>query len=436
MNLLFSMSLAGSLVFILYLAIRPVTQRYLPASWRYWLLKVSILLYLLPYQYYKYIYLYIVDSLFPEWQGNIGSRDPISTNKIILIDSEGRFLYIKNQTVVFTILGIWGVLAISFLLYRLVKYIYCMRDLQHISKLPVTMPDEQRMSKRCPRAEVTLFANQYITTPFTVGLFSPRIVLPASLADRKESQMIIAHEMAHVRNRDNLVKFLWLLVMFLHWYNPLIYLLYREICKVSEQVCDASVVQDMSEQEKKQYQLLIIELGQKNSQADALLASPFSGRFRMIKERITIMDRTPISSKRIRFASSLVIAVVILALSPISVLAYSPMVAIERPDESFTLDGDFIANELDVCDPFLEHGTLQDIFVAADGHIYIIENSDPQIGQANCQHNWQDGIAYHHEKNDDGGCIITYYNCEYCTRCSLNRNLTFKNSLTYAMCPH
>lgn len=436
MNLLFSMSLAGSLVFILYLIIKPVTKRYLPVSWRYWLLKVSILFYLVPYQYYKYYYLYIVEFLFPGWQENTGSKDPVSTNKIILIDSEGHFLSIKNQTAIFTILGIWGVLAILFLLYRLVKYIYCMKDLRQISKLPVIMPDEQPMSKRRPRAKVTLFANQYITTPFTVGLFSPRIILPASLANKKESRMIIAHEMAHVRNRDNLVKFLWLLAMLFHWYNPLIYLLYREICRVSEQVCDASVVQGMSEQEKKQYQLLIIELGQKNQQRDTLLASAFSGHFRMIKERITIMDRKPTSSKKTRFVSSLAIAVIILALSPISVLAYSPMVAIERPDESFTLDADFIANELDVCDPFLEHGTLHDIFIADDGQVYIIENRDPQIERAACPHNWQDGISCSHVTNDDGGCTITYYNCEYCTRCNLRRNLTFKNAMTYVICTH
>lgn len=259
MNLLFSMSLAGSLIFILYLIIRPVAKRYLPVTWRYGLLKVSLLFYLLPYQYYKYRYTRIVRYLFPGSQQNARSNPP-DVNRIILINSEGH-IYFKNQTIIYALLGIWGAGAIIFLLYHIVKYIYCMRNLQQITKLSVTVPDEHCMAERHGKTKVSLCENQYITTPFTIGLFSPRIVLPVSLADREKSKMIIAHEMAHIRRHDNLVKCLWLFVVILHWYNPLIYVLYREICKVSEQVCDLSVIQNMSEQEKKQYQYLIIELG-------------------------------------------------------------------------------------------------------------------------------------------------------------------------------
>lgn len=435
MNLLFSMSLAGSLVFILYLIINPITKRYLPASWRYRFLKVSLLFYLLPYQYYKYIYIRIIRSLSHRWQENIGSGYPISANKIILVDSEGH-LYFKNQTVIFTILGIWGGLVTISLLYRLIKYVYCMRDLRQISKLLVTMSDKQRMSKRQPRAEVTLFANQYITTPFTIGLFSPRIVLPASLADRKESQMIIAHEMAHVRNRDNLVKFLWLLVMCLHWYNPLVYLLYREICRISEQVCDASVVQDMSEQEKKQYQSLIIELGQKNPQTDTLLASPFSGRFRMIKERITIMNRTFMFSKKISFVISLAVVVVILALSPISVLAYSPAHTLGYLDEEFFLGDELLDSEPYSHEPFQDYGIEHDIFVADDGQVYIIENSNPQLDRAICLHDWKDGKIYTHAKNDDDSCVVYCYDCQLCSLCNAYKNATYNSEHKYLKCPH
>lgn len=305
MNLLFSMSLAGSLVFILYLVIKPIARRYLPASWRYWLLKICLLFYLLPYQYFKFWYMRIGEYFFPGYRQNMGSPKSPDINRIILVDAEGNW-HFQNQIVVLTVLGIWGTLVAAGLLYCLARYIHCMRNLQQVSGQPVTISDRWSISKKHARTEVSIYTNQYIPTPFTVGLLFPRIILPASLIDKKESRMIIAHEIAHIKNRDNLVKFLWLLVMFLHWYNPLVYLLYWEICKVSEQVCDASVIQGMSEQEKMQYQSLIIDLGQKEPPKDTFFASPFSGYYKTIKERIKMMDRTTMFSKKIRRIASLV----------------------------------------------------------------------------------------------------------------------------------
>ena len=442
MNLLFSMSLAGSLVLILYFVTKPATKRFLPVSWRYSILKISLLFYLLPYQCLKYIYTGIWFYLFPSRYQIPDPQVPAFTfnaNRTIVIDSDGHF-HFENQTVILTILGIWGILAIAFLLYNINKYACCRKDLQQITNLPFDLPNEQHVSKRHSRAKVTLYANQYITTPFTLGLFSPRIILPVSLADGKNSQMIIAHEMAHVRNHDNLVKFLWLIALILHWYNPAIYVLYWEICKVSEQVCDASVIQGMSKQEIKQYQSLIIDMSQKKTHIDTLLASSFSGKFRMIKERISVMNRS-ISSKKIYFVTSLVMVVVILALTPISVLAYSPAHTRQFQDEQIGITGETVIIYLDqniqgVYDPFLEYGTAHDIFVATDGQVYILNDSDPQMERAICFHNWQDGMTHSHVKNDDGSCVVYYYSCQCCTICGAERNLTYSHEFRSAKCPH
>ena len=444
MNLLFSMSLAGSLVLLLYLVTKPATRRFLPPSWRYRLLKVSLLFYLLPYQYLKYVYAAIWRYLFPSRHQTADPQEPfriVSSNGVILIDSNGRF-HFENQTVILTLLGIWGIFVIAFLLYHLKKYARCIKDLRQISKQPFDLPNEQCMSKRHSRAEVSLYANPYITTPVTLGLFSPHIILPASLAEGKDSQMIIAHEMVHVRNHDNLVKFLWLLAMLLHWYNPAIYILYWEICKVCEQVCDASVTQGMSKQELKQYQSLIIEMSQKKTHKNTLLASSFSSRFRMIKERIIVMNKTTISSKKINFITSLVMAVVILALSPISVLAYSPASTHQFQDEQIDLMGEAIRDYYcydiiqDEYDPFLEYGTAHDIFIAVDGQVYILNDSDPQMERVICFHDWKDGTTVAHAKNDDGGCVLYYYAGQVCTICGSSKNLTLVKKVIYTICPH
>ncbi len=446
MNLLFSMSLAGSLVLLFYLVTEPAARRFLPASWRYRLLKVSLLFFLFPYQYWKYIYKRIWKYFFPSEPPSQGPVSSIRADKVILIDIEGNF-HFKNQPIILTVWGIWGILVIAFLLYRLMKYSYCMRELRQLAKLPLV--SSGRQSRGLARTGVSLYVTPYTATPFTVGLFFPRIILPAYLADRQESQMIIAHEMAHVKNHDNLLKSLWLLAMLLHWYNPFIYILYHEICRVSEQVCDASVIKGLSEREKKQYQLLIIELSQKKPQLDTLLASPLSGGFKMIRERITVMNRTALCTAKMQWTVSLTAALAVLALSPISVLAYAPAPTYAFSDEQITWgwegttyiypaenNSPDASNPYCPYNPFFDYGTGHDIFIAHDGQVYLLSGAGPRLEQADCRHAWQEGTLYRHKKEEDGGCTTDFYSCQHCSSCDSVQNVAYESTRRYLRCDH
>ena len=48
-NLLFMMSLSGTVVFVFYLAIYPVARRYFSIRWRYGILKMAMAFYLIPF---------------------------------------------------------------------------------------------------------------------------------------------------------------------------------------------------------------------------------------------------------------------------------------------------------------------------------------------------------------------------------------------------
>lgn len=445
MSLLLSMSLAGSLVLLLYFIIRPTAKRYLPATWRYWLLKGALLFYLLPYQYLKYVYIAIWSFFFPGQLLNPDITDPYITakiNRMILVDTDGR-LHFENQALILTALGVWIILAMVYLIYHLAKYTNCMKDLQQVTKLLITLSDtanECCTTRKSARAKVSLYASQHITTPFTIGVLFPRIMLPASLVNKKEGKMILSHELAHVENHDNLIKFLCLPAILLHWYNPFIYILYWEICKVSEQVCDAAVIQNMSEQEKEQYKLLIIELGKREPHTDVLWTSPFNGRFKMIKERMIVMNKTTSSSKGMRIAASLMMAVLLLALSPISVLAYSPAPAYEY-DSRLVSDHTLYsipeqADSQDVYDPFLEYGIEHDLIIYVDGQLYMFADTDQMDPQLLCFHHWVDCKVYGHTKQDDGGCTLYCYTAQMCTYCHSHKNIKLYSTTNYTTCPH
>ncbi len=63
-NLLFTMSLSGSIVMVLYLILYPLARKYFPLVWRYRVLKVAMFFYLIPIAECKYYILIILKRLF------------------------------------------------------------------------------------------------------------------------------------------------------------------------------------------------------------------------------------------------------------------------------------------------------------------------------------------------------------------------------------
>jgi beta-lactamase class D len=82
--------------------------------------------------------------------------------------------------------------------------------------------------------------------PVVAGWFRPRIILPVDChewpADR--FAMVLAHEQAHARRRDSIVRLLSLINRAVFWFHPLAWWLHREIAALAEETCDAAAAAD------------------------------------------------------------------------------------------------------------------------------------------------------------------------------------------------
>jgi membrane fusion protein, multidrug efflux system len=70
------------------------------------------------------------------------------------------------------------------------------------------------------------------------------VVLPRRLLDaldEHQTAMVLTHELAHLRRRDHWVRLIELVVSVLHWWNPLVWWVRRQLHAVEEQCCDAWV---------------------------------------------------------------------------------------------------------------------------------------------------------------------------------------------------
>ncbi len=81
-------------------------------------------------------------------------------------------------------------------------------------------------------------------SPYVIGFFRPQIVLPAEAArwQPRYLETIIAHEIAHVYQRDQWVNLLQVVVQSLYFFNPLVWFLNRQIIYFREMQTDNSAI--------------------------------------------------------------------------------------------------------------------------------------------------------------------------------------------------
>ena len=86
---------------------------------------------------------------------------------------------------------------------------------------------------------------QHATEPGVVGLFRPVLVLPPKLLDHLNAQQlsaVLAHEMCHVRRRDNFFAAVHMLVEAIFWFNPLVWWIGSRLVEERERACDEEVL--------------------------------------------------------------------------------------------------------------------------------------------------------------------------------------------------
>ncbi len=112
-------------------------------------------------------------------------------------------------------------------------------------------------------ANVPLLVSKDVKTPGIAGIFNPRIVLPQVCADElsdSEIRCVLLHELTHYRRGDLFTHHLLLLVCFLHWYNPLVWLVFRAYKNAMEQACDADVVDSDCVETVQQYGFTLLQV--------------------------------------------------------------------------------------------------------------------------------------------------------------------------------
>lgn len=110
----------------------------------------------------------------------------------------------------------------------------------------------RRKTKEAVHLKDNIWLCDRVASPFILGMFRPRIILPSSVTP-EEAEHVIAHEQAHLKRLDHFWKPLGFVLLSVYWFNPVLWIAYIFLCKDIELACDERVIRRMSTEEIKSY---------------------------------------------------------------------------------------------------------------------------------------------------------------------------------------
>ncbi len=134
---------------------------------------------------------------------------------------------------------------------------------------------------------IELCVNPLISSPLLIGFFHPCIVLPSVDISEKDFQYIVLHELTHYKRRDMFYKWLVQVTVCLHWFNPFVHLMSREITKACEFSCDEAVLTKMGYGNAQEYgNTLLDAMAAVGRYKENLGAVTLSENKQLLKERL------------------------------------------------------------------------------------------------------------------------------------------------------
>lgn len=130
------------------------------------------------------------------------------------------------------LLLLWAIGAIFLLTRLFLRYIGEKRRIDRLSKQKnQAIQDLLDMLRKDKKIHIQVLCCPNLSTPCGIGLFRRQILLPSQEYTEEELFHILRHELQHFQTHDLLVKWMIRVFQCLFWWNPLVYLLGKDIVK-------------------------------------------------------------------------------------------------------------------------------------------------------------------------------------------------------------
>ena len=226
------------------------------------------------------------------------------------------------------LLAVWAIGTVVFLTRSLIQWQRVQRVAHGGSLL-----EEGREVRILRRLEVSggwsthplpLVASDTSLEPGVFGILRPKLLWPRAISERltdEQLEAVLAHELCHLRRRDNLAAVLHIAVQTVFWFHPLTWWIGARLIDERERACDEEVIRRGSERET--YAESILKTCKFFVESPLPCVSGVTGSD--LKKRIEdIMTKDSVSSVGTWNKALLTLAGVVAFITPVAVGALNP----------------------------------------------------------------------------------------------------------------
>lgn len=244
-------------------------------------------------------------------------------------------LHIPIRNIFFTATTLVAFFRLFFYFQKMYRYRKMIRRLKPVDDFNIQKILSKILAENNCKKQVEVFHIPDIGTPSIAGLIHPVIFLPRINYSDEELHYILKHEMNHYFHHDLWTGFLCEIIICVYWWNPICYLLRRQIKNISEYVNDQHLTKYMKETEKLSYMESLLRESTTKSPAVCLPTLHFQeGNLSCLEQRFHLI----INPKQIRQSKAIQLlhTLVILSVLLISVLFVFEPSSIDKETQNTT----------------------------------------------------------------------------------------------------
>ncbi len=239
-----------------------------------------------------------------------------------------------------------------------------------------------------PGRKPALYFSDSARTPMMLGVIWPKIVLPYRGYNEELLLNILRHELTHYRRFDTLYKWGASAVLSLHWFNPLVWFIRREVNRSCELSCDEMLLRSMDRDEKQSYGNSLLLMAAQSPLPSAVVATSFATEKRNLKERLVQIMNYKKSGTRLL---STILAVALLTGCGVAAGPVSEKTS-ETEDDTSNVGGGVV--QVDTVDEFLAAIAPNTVIELAEGVYDLSTASDYGRNTKSSYYSWNlEGVA-------------------------------------------
>ena len=348
----------------------------------------------------------------------------------IIVASEGAmklYTFIDRVEAGRIVSMIWTIGIILYVAKTLIIYEKTLHDIKKYSAQTVGKTAEifESMEKS---ERVILLMSKSAAQPYTIGVRRKYIVFPVILENilsDKEIRLILMHELTHIEKNDAFLKIFIEILNGINWFNPFFYKIKKGYCFWTEADCDETLNQDFDEETRRLYANLLIKVAEINIKYKNVLASflALKRKNSMTRREELIMKNKKKGTKMATVAMSFMALCVFCGAGYAAKEADYAVYGVFGSDKNIVREGEFDVLTVDEAEELMETRNI-------DNNSGYSETEPKHI------HTWIDTITTKHEKLDNGGCIMIYYNSKVCEDCGKVQTKDILDVETFSVCPH